>query len=98
MTASPDPVDIEVTVPAMLRDCIGNRSRVTVTGHTLAEVLAALTDTYPLLRLHLYQEDGRLRPHVLIYYNNENTAWLERLDLPLQPGDRVTVLQNVSGG
>jgi sulfur-carrier protein len=35
---------------------------------------------------------------VLIFYNAESIAWLERLDVPLQPGDRLDLLQAVSGG
>ena len=79
-------------------DCTGGRTCFTMRGHTLDEVLRGMLTRYPLLRIHLYDEQERLRRHVLIFYNDESIAWLERLDLPLQPGDRVTVLQNVSGG
>jgi molybdopterin synthase sulfur carrier subunit len=89
---------IEVTVPALLRDCTGNRTCFHLEAGTLAEALGTLLERYPLLRLHLYDEAERLRPHVLVYYNQENIAWLDRLDIPLQPGDALTVLQNVSGG
>ncbi|WP_020574436.1 MoaD/ThiS family protein [Actinopolymorpha alba] len=65
---------------------------------TLAEAVDRLLATYPLLRLHLYDETNHLRPHVLIYFNDANIAWFERLDLPLKAGDRLTILQNVSGG
>jgi sulfur-carrier protein len=35
---------------------------------------------------------------VLLFYNDQNIAWLESLDLPLQKGDKLTVMQAVSGG
>ena len=89
---------LEVALPGLLRDCAGGRRTVWVEGATLAEALAGLDTAYPLLHVHLYDEAGRLRPHVLIFYNDESIAWLERLDLPLQPGDRIQVLQAVSGG
>ncbi len=57
-----------------------------------------MSEQYPLLHIHLYQEDGQLRPHVLIFYNDESIKWLERRDLPLQRGDRLQVVQSVSGG
>jgi molybdopterin converting factor small subunit len=91
-------LEIEVTVPSLLSDCTGGRTCFTMTGGTLDEVLRGMLTRYPLLRIHLYDEQERLRRHVLIFYNEESIAWLERLDLPLRPGDRVTVLQNVSGG
>ena len=89
---------IEVSVPGLLRDCTGGAARVTLEAGTLEVAIAALTEAYPLLRLHLYDDAERLRPHVLLYFNDENVAWLARRDVPLTPGDRLAVLQNVSGG
>src|SRR5438552_1918675 len=91
-------VSIEVSVPTILRDCTGGRDSVAIAATTLAEALVRLRETYPLLRVHLYDEAERLRPHVLLFYNGESTRWLERLDVPLQPGDRLEILQAVSGG
>jgi molybdopterin converting factor small subunit len=91
-------VPIEVTLPTILRDCTGGRNPVTVEAATLAQALARLREVYPLLRVHLYDETGQLRPHVLIFYNQESTRWLDNLDIPLRPGDRLEILQAVSGG
>src|SRR6478736_1705633 len=91
-------VSIEVSVPTLLRDCTGGRNPVTVEAATLADALKSLRETYPLLRVHLYDEAERLRPHVMIFYNEESTRWLERLDVPLRPGDRLEIVQAVSGG
>jgi sulfur-carrier protein len=89
---------IEVRVPALLRDCTNQKTRFALEAATLAEALTKLVQEYPLLRVHLYDEMGQLRQHVLIFYNDDNIKWLERLDLPLQPGDRLSVVQAVSGG
>ncbi len=89
---------IEVSVPSLLKDCTNHQTCFLLEAGTLAEALQRLVQHYPLLRVHLYDETERLRPHVLIYYNEESIAWLDRLDLPLQPGDRLQVLQAVSGG
>jgi molybdopterin converting factor small subunit len=89
---------IEVTIPSLLRDCAGNRTSFDLEAATLDEALRNLRESYPLLRLHLYDEAEQLRPHVLLYYNADNIAWLNELNVALQPGDTLTVLQNVSGG
>lgn len=89
---------IAVSVPGLLRDCIGGRSSVTIPATTLDEALQRLRDEYPLLRVHMYDEHEQLRQHVLVFYNTDNIAWLDRLDVPLEPGDQITVLQAVSGG
>ena len=89
---------LEVTVPALLSDCVGGVTTVSVDAPTLAGGLERLMETWPLLRVHLYDERRALRPHVRIFYNGENIAWLPSLDIPLKEGDRLYVLQAVSGG
>jgi hypothetical protein len=41
---------VEVSVPTILRDCTGGCNPVTIEAATLAEALARLRETYPLLR------------------------------------------------
>jgi len=89
---------IACTVPFLISDCTGGRSRFELEAETLGQAIDLLLDTYPLLRIHLYDESGALRQHVLLYYNDDNIAWLDRLDVALASGDRLTVLQAVSGG
>jgi molybdopterin converting factor small subunit len=92
---------VEVTVPSLLKDCTDNQTRFLLeaeVGTTVAGALQLLLARHPLLRLHLYDEQERQRKHVLIYYNQDNIAWLEGLDTPLRPGDSLSVVQNVSGG
>lgn len=89
---------IEWLVPSLINDCTGGRSFFQLEADTLEQALSRLVETYPLLRIHLYKEDGSLREHVLIYYNDDNLAWIANKDIPLQDGDRLSVLQAVSGG
>lgn len=91
-------VEVEVSLPPLLRDSAGGNDAVRVRGATLREALDALRREHPLLRIHLFDEAGRTRRHVLIYLNEENVAWLDSLDVPLRAGDRLHVLQAVSGG
>lgn len=89
---------IDVSVPMLISDCTKGQTRFQLEADTLSEALARLIETYPLLKVHLYTEQQELRKHVLIYYNEENLAWLQNLDIPLRPGDQLRVLQAVSGG
>jgi len=92
---------IEVTVPGLLRDCVGGTQRFAfdvADGEPLDAAVDRLMGAYPLLRRHVYNEAGQVRRHVLIFYNDENVTRLERRDLPLKTGDRVSILQAVSGG
>ena len=91
-------MQISVTVPSLLRDCTGDQTGFTLEAGTVAEALQEMLECHPLLRFHLYDDAEKLRPHLLIYYNDQNIAWLETLDVPLRAGDELLVLQNVSGG
>ena len=91
-------MQIEVTVPGLLADCTGGRRRFTLEAGTLAEALQRLLMEQPRLRPHLYDEALRLRKHVLIFYNDDNLATIADRNLPLRPGDRLHVVQAVSGG
>jgi molybdopterin synthase sulfur carrier subunit len=93
-------MEIEVTVPSLLSDCTGGRTRFTFEAGaaTLDGALKRLFEDYPLLRIHLMDEQERIRRHVLIFHNQESISRLDRKAVPLQPGDRLQVLQNVSGG
>jgi molybdopterin converting factor small subunit len=89
---------IEVTLPGPLADSAGGKRRFTVEAGTLAGALDAMLAAHPRLRPHLYDEAMRTRKHVLIFYNDENVAALPDRNVRLKPGDRLQVLQAVSGG
>jgi molybdopterin synthase sulfur carrier subunit len=65
---------------------------------TLAGAFTALARERPGLALHLLDEQGALRQHVLCFLNGTNIRWLEGRDVPLRGGDRLTILQAVTGG
>ena len=91
-------MDVQVNLPGLLRDSVGGARSVNTSGATLQAALDTLLERHPRLRVHLYDEQGQLRQHVLIYYNADNIAWLPSLDVPLRDGDQIHVLQAVSGG
>jgi molybdopterin synthase sulfur carrier subunit len=91
-------MQINVSIPSMLRDCTKGNVSFGLEAQTLDEALHNMVIEYPLLRVHLFNESGELRKHVLIFYNDQSIAWLDRLDTPLNDGDRIVVFQAVSGG
>ncbi len=91
-------MNIEGPVPGLLADSVGGRRAFGLEATTLAEALRRLIEEHPRLRPHLYDEGMRLRRHVLIFYNDDNVATLPDRDVPLKAGDRLLVLQAVSGG
>jgi len=91
-------MQIQVTIPGLLADCTGGRRRFALQADTLAGALERLLEEHPQLRPHLYDEAMRLRRHVLIFYNERNLAVIPDRSVPLLAGDRLFIVQAVSGG
>ncbi len=90
--------NVTVELPTLLSAIVNGERRVAVDAGTLAGALSALTKRYPALEVHLFDEAGGLREHVLCFHNGTNSRWLDSLDVGLEDGDTVTILQAVSGG
>ena len=86
---------VEVTIPSMLATLVNGDRRFHVGGNDVGGVMRAVFDRHPELRVHLIDEAGELRQHVMLFHND--TA-IRTLDGPVHDGDTVTVLQAVSGG
>jgi molybdopterin converting factor small subunit len=85
-----------VRLPRLLEPAVGDVRKVSVTGNTFGEALGDLFAQHPTLRVHLLDEKGVLRPHVLCFHNGDENRALT--DNPLKDGDEITFLQAVSGG
>ena len=91
-------VEVTVRLPRLLAGFLNGATSVVVPAETLGGVLDELVRRHPVLKVHLFDETGALRRHVLCFHNEENTRWLATLDRPVAPGDEVTIIQAVSGG
>jgi len=89
---------IRIFLPSLLAHCADGERQVEVIASTLDECLKELTNRFPLLAVHLFDESHKLRAHVNVFHNDTNVKWLDDWHLPLSDGDTLTVLQAVSGG
>lgn len=69
-----------------------------VEGHTIAEVVAALDECYPGLADYVVDETGALRKHVNIFIGEDLIYDRQHLQDTVQPGDRIFIMQALSGG
>ena len=83
-----------VTLRAPLRDRTGGTARHDLPGGTVGEVLRELERRHPPVTGWILNEQGRIRPHVLVFVNGERT----REDTALGPGDVLQVLPSIAGG
>ncbi len=89
---------VTFVLPRLLAGLVDGAASVVVEAETLSDALGELLRRYPVLRVHLFDERGELRRHVLCFHNQENTRWLPSLDRPVAEGDVITIIQAVSGG
>lgn len=86
-------------VPRVLADCTDGRLELPLSAPSLPEAFAEMRSRWPLLATHVFEESGAIRPHVLVLYNGPVTRWMPDLAaVALRPGDRVQIVQAVSGG
>jgi molybdopterin converting factor small subunit len=89
---------VTVLLPSLLVDVSGCGPELPLEAATLADALERLTELHPALRVHLFDEGGRFRQHVLCFHNDVNTRWRRDLSATLADGDTIRILQAVSGG
>lgn len=89
---------IVVEVPRILSDCIEGQTEVSLQAATIGTALERLRARWPTLATHVLQDSGAMREHVLLLHNGKLTRYLKNLDVPLRPGDRLQIVQAVSGG
>jgi sulfur-carrier protein len=69
-----------------------------VSAGTLRAALEAAFAAAPELRSYVLDEQGAVRKHVAVFVNARLIADRARLDLPLADGDKVVVIQALTGG
>ena len=69
-----------------------------VDAPTLGSALLAAFEAAPTLRSYVLDEQGAVRKHVAVFVNARMIANRADLTLPLGPGDKVMVIQALTGG
>lgn len=90
-------MSVTVLLPRILAPATGGELRMEVEATTVAEALDGLRAAWPGLAVHLFDESGELRPHVLCFVDGEATRLGDR-GAPVSPGGEIRFVQAVSGG
>ncbi|MCA9244484.1 MAG: MoaD/ThiS family protein [Phycisphaerales bacterium] len=89
---------VAIQLPQLLGAMCGDRLRFDIDAATVADAFDRLRREHPQLALHLFDESGALRRHVLCFVNEVNSRWLDALDEPLVDGAELMFMQAVTGG
>jgi molybdopterin converting factor small subunit len=89
---------VTLTIPTALRQYAGNQAKVEFDAHTVGELLSALSEQYPDIRGHLYNEQGKLRSFVNVYVGDEDIRYLDGEATELRDKDTVSIIPAIAGG
>lgn len=85
-------------IPTPLRPYAEGQSTLTLPGDVVEEVLVGAVEMYPLLKKHLFNDEGKLRPFVNVFLGEDNVNQLEGLKTPLSDGDTLLIIPSIAGG
>ena len=85
-------------IPTPLRTYTSGKSEVNVTGVKISETLNDLTNQFPAIKPHLFNEAGELRPFVNLFVGENNIKDLQGVDTPVKDGDRIMLIPSIAGG
>ena len=86
---------IRVRIPTPLRSYTAGEKDVFADGTTVGEVLSDLDRRYPGMAFRVVDEQGVMRPHMIVWLHNERCR---DLTAPVTPADEVVLMQALSGG
>jgi molybdopterin converting factor small subunit len=86
---------VKVSIPSPLFSYTGKRAEVEASGATLDELLRDLDRQFPGIRFRMVDEQDRLRQHMRIFVNREETR---RLTTALGGSEEIHIFQALSGG
>ncbi|WP_420628799.1 MoaD/ThiS family protein [Candidatus Leptofilum sp.] len=86
-----------IRIPTPLRPYSGNNASVTVSGDNVNSALDDLTQQFPDLRQHLFEND-ELRSFVNIYLNQEDVRYLDGSETAVAENDTLMIIPSIAGG
>lgn len=88
----------KLIIPTPLRKFTNNQSSIETNGKTVLESVTHLTETYPELKEHLFDESGNIRSFVRIYVGDEDIKRLDRENTKVSSGDTISIIPAIAGG
>ncbi len=89
---------VTVQLPSLLEASAGGQRSIDLEAEDFAGALRRLVELHPPLESLLFDEGGAFRQHVLCFHNEVNSRWRPDHKAPLANGDRIMIIQAVSGG
>jgi len=87
-----------VLIPTPLRKFTGNASRLDISGQNVREVIDTLSSTFPQLKRHLVNPDGRIPSFINIFVNENDIRNLQQEQTSLETNTILSIVPAIAGG
>jgi MoaD family protein len=85
-------------VPTLLKYYLDNQIETNLEGATVGDALRDLSQKYPNIHSHLFDNRGQVRRHINLFVNTENIHDLKGLGTPISETDIIKIVPSVTGG
>lgn len=87
-----------IRIPNPFRPYTAGLTELSIQGATVSAAMDDLLAQHPALRPHLYNAEGRLRPHINLFVDGTNIRDLQWLDTPLPMNATLLLVPSIAGG
>jgi len=91
-------VTVRVYMPPVLRTVTGGKRELEAEGATLHDILVDLANKHPPLALHLFDEQGQVRRHILCIHASSAVRPCDFGLRRIESGDEITITNALAGG
>lgn len=88
----------KLIIPTPLRKFTENHGSLDTRGNTVKEAISELTATYPDLKKHLLDDEGRIRQFVRIYVGEDDIKSLEQENTNVGGDTIISIIPAIAGG
>ena len=89
---------VTIVIPTSLRRFADGSSSVEVEAETVVDALRHVTEQYPDLRNHLFDDEDQIQSFVNVFVNDENIRDRENQATSLSEGDELLLVPAMAGG
>ncbi|MFM8489941.1 MAG: MoaD/ThiS family protein [Bacteroidota bacterium] len=87
-----------VIIPTPLRKFTENNARLETDADTVQSALRSLSEKYPDLRRHLFDEAGNIRPFLNIFVGEDDIRDRNQGETPLDSNAVLSIVPAIAGG
>lgn len=85
-------------IPTPLRKYADNQAQFKTESFTIEQAVEALTDTYPAIKNHLVDANGKVRSFIKVFIGEDDIKSLDGLETELNDTDVVSIVPAIAGG